>query len=162
MLLFCLPIMTKPPAAGIRYEISLNNWLYIEEQKMYNAYFARLAFVESTNTWDTINQIGAMGKYQFLATTLSDLGIYVTPAQFALNPALFGPEKQDSVIRVFTSRNEAQLIKVINTHPEVNKFAILAASHLAGVQGVRNYFAQGTDAGDGNGTKISKYLKMFN
>lgn len=160
LLLVCLPATAKPPAAS--NEGAAERWHKIVEQQKYQAYFDKLSFYESTNTWDAINQIGAMGKYQFLASTLSDLGVYVTPEQFAANPALFGPKMQDSIIRVFTARNEAQLSEVIQSHPEVSKFAILAAAHLAGVRGVRDYFNLGLDRADGNGTKITEYLKKFN
>jgi hypothetical protein len=157
--LICLPAMAKPPAQRVSEPLTI--YIY-PSVNLYDIYFQRLAFYESSNTWDTINQIGAMGKYQFLASTLSDLGVYITPGQFAANPGLFGPEMQDSLIRVLTARNEVQLNHVINAHPEINKFAILAAAHLAGVRGVTDYFNLGIDRADGNGTKITEYLKKFN
>lgn len=116
----------------------------------------------------------AIGKYQFMTSTLAGLGYKgITYEKFKNDPSIFPPAEQEKAIVRFTKQNADSLSTVIrdyvgkidpNTEATITKEGILAAAHLSGVNGIKSYlesgFDQSKDHNDGS-TKISEYLAKF-
>lgn len=128
-----------------------------------------------------INPIGAMGVWQFMSYTLSDLGYgFITPYSFSKNPEIFPIELQEEVLDLKISRDLALLThqwwrgnrsinyieKYVGTKVygvEVTLSGILAAAHLGGAGGVIRFFDTmgGYNPSDIFGTSLFSYLRDF-
>ena len=116
---------------------------------------------ESSRSFDTINNIGALGGWGMMPKTL--LWLKIDTANF----------RQDSVKQVLavqqlidTNRYQLKLyIKHFSGKSfrgvEITETGILAAAHLAGVTGVKRWFDYGINARDINGASIEGYLKRY-
>ena len=118
---------------------------------------------ESGNRYHIKNRFGYLGKYQFHISTLKSLGIKTTKIEFLSNPDL----QEEAMDRLLTS-NYRTLRRYIRKYDGkilhgvvVTKSGILAAAHLGGAGNVRNWFRKGENFADANGTKITKYMKIF-
>jgi hypothetical protein len=118
---------------------------------------------ESGNRYDIVNQFGYMGKYQFGKSTLKTLKIKVTPDAF-----LNSPDLQEYAMLQNLYYNKKKLQKYIDKFDgqEINgilvtESGILAAAHLGGAGSVKKYFRSGKVMQDGNGVKITSYMKQF-
>ncbi len=118
---------------------------------------------ESGNRYDIVNQYGYMGKYQFGKSTLKTLKIKVTTDAF-----LNSPDLQEYAMLQNLYYNKKKLQKYIDKFEgqEINgilitESGILAAAHLGGPGSVRKYFRSGKIMKDGNGVKITSYMKQF-
>ena len=132
--------------------------------------FKKLLFkTESTCNYNIVHSSGAMGGYGFTSQTLRSLGIFLTPDSFRLFPYLFPMELQEVLLDRLIKRNYSILYtiikdnkgKVLNDSIMVTECGILAAAHLAGPGGVIEFFKNGTNPQDSNGTSILTYLKLF-
>ena len=121
---------------------------------------------ESNNNHMVINQYGMLGKYQFSPSTIRGLGFKITNSEFLSNPKL-----QDSVMVKYLRENNKTLKRIITQYEgkvfkgvRVTRAGVLAAAHLAGAGGVRNYFSSDDLYGrrDGNGTSVRDYMHLFN
>lgn len=169
LLLFCISASAAPPPMNFRElnekAAEYNRVMSILE---YQKYYWKLAEKESALKWDVINSINAIGLFQFTDATLKDLGYPVTSDQFRINPNIFPPSMQFEAVDSLTRRNERLLRGIISKYDgtvlngtKITKFGILASAHLSGSTGVKNYFAQGDNAKDLNGTTIQDYLIQF-
>ena len=118
---------------------------------------------ESGNRYDITNTWGYMGRYQFGKATLKGLGYNVTKKEFLNNPQL-----QDSAMMALLLHNKEKLQSYIDIYDgktingmEITESGILAAAHLGGQGSVKRYFRNGKVFRDGNGTKITSYMKQF-
>jgi hypothetical protein len=118
---------------------------------------------ESTNRYDVVNKWGYMGKYQFGKRTLKGLGFEVTRKEFLNNPQL-----QEEAMMALLLHNKEKLQLYIDTFDGktingmlITESGILAAAHLGGQGSVKRYFKNGKVFRDGNGTKITSYMKTF-
>ena len=118
---------------------------------------------ESTNRYDVVNRWGYMGKYQFGRSTLKGLGFKVTKQEFLNNPQL-----QEEAMMALLLHNKEKLQKYIDVFDGqtvngmlITESGILAAAHLGGQGSVKRYFKNGKVFRDGNGTKITSYMKQF-
>jgi hypothetical protein len=118
---------------------------------------------ESGNRYDITNTWGYMGRYQFGKATLKGLGYNVTKKEFLNNPQL-----QDSAMIDLLNHNKEKLQSYIDIYDgktingmEITESGILAAAHLGGQGSVKRYFRNGKVFRDGNGTKITSYMKQF-
>ena len=118
---------------------------------------------ESGNRYGVVNQFGYMGKYQFGKSTLRTLKIKVTKDDF-----LNSPDLQEYAMLQNLLYNKKRLQKYIDRFEgqEVNgilitESGILAAAHLGGPGSVRKWFRTGKVAKDGNGVKITQYMRQF-
>ncbi len=124
---------------------------------------------ENSGRWQGVNEIGAIGKYQFMSYTLRELGIDIVPSDFERDPEIFPESVQDSIMLENIKRNEKYLREIIEKHSGdtlecgavVTKDGILAAAHLAGRGGVKRYFEDGYNARDKNGTSVEDYIVKF-
>jgi hypothetical protein len=122
-----------------------------------------IGFRESGNRYDITNTWGYMGRYQFGKATLKGLGYNVTKKEFLNNPQL-----QDSAMIDLLNHNKEKLQSYIDIYGgktingmEITESGILAAAHLGGQGSVKRYFRNGKVFRDGNGTKITSYMKQF-
>ena len=118
---------------------------------------------ESGNRYDVVNQFGYMGKYQFGKSTLRTLKIKVTKEAF-----LNSPDLQEYAMQQNLLYNKRKLQKYIDRFDGclvdgilITESGILAAAHLGGPGSVKKYFRSGKVAKDGNGVKITNYMKRF-
>ena len=118
---------------------------------------------ESSNNYLVVNEFGYMGRYQFGKATLKGLGINVTKEEFINNPKL-----QERAMHMLLSHNRKKLKRYIKKYEGqiihgilVTESGILAAAHLAGQGNVRKFLKNGFVFEDGNGTKMTSYMKQF-
>jgi hypothetical protein len=167
-MLICISTTARPPAASYmelnQKAAEYNKIIAIAE---YQKYYWKMAQAESSMVWDTINSRGYFGLFQFGESTLHDLGHKISCNQFRSDPNIFTPSMQFEAMDSLTRRNERQLKDVIERNSGkvidgivVSKWSILAASHLGGVTGTRNYFEKGLNKSDGR-TTIEDYIKKF-
>jgi len=154
---------------------TVNNTVKINKILEYNlfqnqleTFLTHLAFKESTNNPDTFNTIGYIGKYQFGKAALKDVKINIDIKEFQTNSSIFPEALQDTAIIRLLRINKKRLTATIETYNNtkinginITESGILAAAHLAGAYGVKQYFENGTNFKDKYGTSIEKYLKEF-
>lgn len=143
-----------------------------------NLFANELGRLESDNDYRRVNNIsGAMGRYQFMPSTLTGLKrIFNLPDWVDRNYFLNSPSLQDQYFEAHINdlenyiRNN-RLYKYYGTSvvgslrwPSLksnwNKAGMLAAMHLAGTGNVRNYFLHGTNTNDGK-TSLTDYGAYF-
>ena len=123
------------------------------------------------------NGIGALGKYQFMPTTLNALKyLYSLPDWRNDNYFLSNPELQevylnalfdDSLNFIKNNNLNAYSGKVVtgrkrfkNITTPINEYGMLAAIHLSGTGNLKRFFLDGHDPDDGL-TSLSDYLVYF-
>jgi len=138
----------------------------------------RLAQMESGGNYQAVNpSSGALGKYQFMPTTLNSLqSLYNLPHWFSSNEFLNHPELQeiyfDSHIQDLTSFidnnglriNEGSLVRGSMRFSRINVpvtfYGLLGGAHLAGTGNLKRFFETGYDPNDGQ-TSLSDYIAYF-
>ena len=132
-------------------------------QKELENFLDAIGFRESSNDYTVTNKWGYMGKYQFGRSTLKGLGFKVTKKEFLSNPQL-----QEEAMMALLLHNKEKLQKYIDVFDGqtingmyISESGILAAAHLGGQGSVKRYFKNGRVFRDGNGTKITSYMKTF-
>ncbi len=144
----------------------------------YAAYASRLGMRESGGRYDNVNSLGFLGKYQFGAMALEDLGLVKPGVGKKGERALDDPNNwrlpggkqaflkdaglQEEAMLRYTKSNYAELkrLKVISNNSSSEQIAgYLAAAHLAGPGGAKN-LSVGADSADAYGTKTSSYFKL--
>ena len=135
----------------------------VEEIKGMNEFLYAIGHQESGNRYFVVNRFGYMGKYQFGKSTLRTLKIKVTKEAF-----LNSPDLQEYAMQQNLLYNKRKLQKYIDRFDGclvdgilITESGILAAAHLGGPGSVKKYFRSGKVAKDGNGVKITNYMKRF-
>jgi len=141
------------------------------ERKNLNTFLKDLAMRESSGKWDTINQLGYIGLYQFGDIALKDVGLddKITTTKFKENPNIFPPEMQTKAMIDLLKNNKHYTRRVYNkigevyNGIEVTESGILAASHLVGAKSVRKYLKSSgkINEKDGNGISVKDYMEKF-
>ena len=130
----------------------------------HNQFLEDLGMRESSGNYKAVNQFGYLGKYQFGRRTLNALGYKnISNREFLSNPSL-----QDQVMEDLMVHNKKILRRYIQKYAGrtihgiyITESGILAAAHLAGAGNVRKFFRKGYEFKDGNGTKMTSYMKKF-
>jgi len=129
----------------------------------HEAYLEALGNFESGNSYTKVNRFGYMGRYQFGKATLKAVDINVSRKTF-----LNDPDLQEEAMQRLMLSNYKTLKRYIKKYEGkvhhgvlVTKSGILAAAHLGGAGNVRRWFRNGKNFADGNGTKITSYMKIF-
>ena len=129
----------------------------------HQAFLDAIGFRESGNRYDVVNRYGYMGKYQFGKKTLKGLGIKVTQDEFLNSPYI-----QEKAMYALLRQNKRSLRKYIEKYNGkyvhgvlVTESGLLAAAHLGGAGSVKKWFRTGKVRKDGNGVKITSYMKQF-
>ena len=104
-----------------------------------------------------------MGRYQFGNSTLKTLKIKTTRKEFLNNTVL-----QEYAMYQHLQYNKKKLQKYIDKYEGqivhgilVTESGLLAAAHLGGQGSVKKWFRTGKIREDGNGVKITSYMKRF-
>lgn len=141
---------------------------------------ARLGELESSNNYSAINQLYYVGKYQFGAPALIDLG-YVktgTTSNKALkntDPSVWTGKDdikvlddyfkatmvQEKIMDTYMDRNYKTLKRIgvdMDSLNDAEKAGLIAAAHLMGAGGAKKYF-KGEVTSDANGTSTEKYYR---
>jgi len=132
-------------------------------QPSHQQFLEAIGHRESSNNYLVVNEFGYMGRYQFGRATLKGLGINVTREEFINNPKL-----QERAMHMLLSHNQKKLKRYIKKYDGkivhgilITESGILAAAHLAGQGNVRKFLRNGFVFEDGNGTKMTSYMKQF-
>ncbi len=122
-----------------------------------------IGFKESGNRYDIVNRFGYMGRYQFGKKTLRGLGFKISREEF-----LNSPKIQEEAMYKLLQTNKRYLKKYIAKYEGkyvhgvlVTESGLLAAAHLGGAGSVKKWFRTGKVRKDGNGVKITTYMKRF-
>jgi hypothetical protein len=133
------------------------------DPKGHESFLNKIGNFESGNNYKKVNRFGYMGRYQFHKTTLKAIDINVSRKIF-----LSSPELQEEAMRRLLTENKRTLKRFIRKYDGkivhgvyVTESGILAAAHLGGAGNVMNWFRKGEDFKDGNGTPITRYMKVF-
>lgn len=167
-ILFCATTTAKNKEVN-RQPINMAAMLEEQREEAYLKLMTKMSLAESSGDWTKVNRIGAMGRYQFLRTTLQGLGIDIDTGEFRSNPNVFPPSVQDSAMIAYLKYNERILQEIMDEHlgdtlecgAVVTRTGILAAAHLGGAGSVRRFFREGYVAQDENGTTIVDYIVKF-
>jgi len=132
--------------------------------KNHSTFLDAIGFRESSNNYKAVNQFGYLGKYQFGRKTLNAIGFKdVSNREFLANPSI-----QEEAMLVLLKRNKHTLRREIKKYVGktingiyITESGILAAAHLGGAGNVKKFFRKGYEFKDGNGTKITSYMKRF-
>lgn len=131
--------------------------------KGHDAFLNKLGNFESGNDYKKVNRFGYMGRYQFGEQALEQVGLDLTRKEFLNNP-----EIQELAMQRLLEFNDDTLDKFITKYEGkklhgvlVTRSGVLAAAHLGGPTNVKKWFRSGKDFKDGNGTSITKYMKIF-
>ena len=132
-------------------------------QPSHQQFLEAIGHRESSNNYSVVNEFGYMGKYQVGKATLKGLGINVTKEEFITNPKL-----QERAMHMLLSHNRKKLKRYIKKYEGqiihgvlITESGVLAAAHLAGQGNVRKFLKNGFVFEDGNGTKMTSYMKQF-
>jgi len=149
--------------AQIAGDIERENKIKQHQKEELERFLTDVGFRESGNRYNITNKWGYMGKYQFGRSTLKGLGFKVTKEEFLNNPQL-----QEEAMMALLLHNKEKLQKYIDVFDGqtvngmlITESGILAAAHLGGQGSVKRYFKNGKVFRDGNGTKITSYMKQF-
>lgn len=132
--------------------------------KNHNKFLEDLGFRESSGNYKAVNQYGYLGKYQFGRKTLNNLGYKnISNRQFLSDPSIQEQAMEDllvhnkKILRRYIKKYEGKVINGIL----ITESGVLAAAHLAGPGNVKKFFRKGYEFRDGNGTKMTSYMKKF-
>ena len=135
--------------------------VYIKSE--YELFLDAIGHQESGNRYNIVNRYGYMGRYQFGRSTLKTLKIKTTKQEFLQDTFL-----QEYAIHKHLIYKKKRLDKYINKYEGqiihgvlVTESGLLAAAHLGGAGSVRKWFRTGKVRQDGNGVKITSYMKRF-
>ena len=118
----------------------------------------------------------AFGKYQFIDSRLTDVANFLGVSKPDYDEFLNNKDEQENsfighcnlMLRDLQNNGSMDYIgtpiKGANKYPidtVTNVYGLLGGGHLAGVNGVKNYFENGTDASDSLGTHTSDYIAKF-
>lgn len=132
--------------------------------KNHSTFLTAIGFRESSGNYKAVNRFGYLGKYQFGRKTLNAIGFNnVSNREFLASPKL-----QEQAMLILLKKNKHTLRKEIKKYSGkvvhgvyITESGLLAAAHLGGAGNVRKFFRKGYNFADGNGTKITSYMKQF-
>ena len=132
--------------------------------KNHSKFLEDLGMRESSGNYKAVNQFGYLGKYQFGRKTLNNLGYKnISNRQFLSDPTIQEQAMEDllvhnkKILRRYIQKYDGKVVNGVF----VTQSGILAAAHLAGAGNVRKFFRKGYEFRDGNGTKMSSYMRKF-
>jgi hypothetical protein len=162
------PAPTPPPSTSSTAPVTVSG-IPID----FASYAKRIGALESSNNYGAVNSLGYLGKYQFGALALQDLGLVKkgTSLKGLDNPEnwnieggkqafLNDPDLQEKSFIRYTTMNfkTLQRTRVVSVQSPPDQIAgFLAASHLLGPGGARDLM-RGKVSTDAYGTKSSKYF----
>ena len=132
--------------------------------KNHSTFLDAIGFRESSNNYKAVNRFGYLGKYQFGRATLNAIGFKdVSNREFLASPSI-----QEEAMLILLKKNKHTLRREIKKYVGktihgvyITESGLLAAAHLAGAGNVKRFFRKGYEFKDGNGTKMTSYMKKF-
>jgi len=132
--------------------------------KNHSKFLEDLGMRESSGNYKAVNRFGYLGKYQFGRRTLNALGYQnISNREFLANASI-----QEEVMYALLTHNKKILRRQIEKYHGktingiyITESGILAAAHLAGPGNVKRFLKKGYEFKDGNGTKMTSYMKKF-
>lgn len=158
------PLVSITKIEIVENQPEFNTEVKISKIKNTGAFLSDIGHRESSNRYKVVNRYGYLGKYQFSRKTLNDIGFkHISNREFLATPQI-----QEEAMRILLEKNKHTLRHQIKKYDGkivngvlVTESGILAAAHLAGAGNVKKWFRKGEDFKDGNGTKLTSYLKTF-
>ncbi len=147
--------------------ISIEKTIFDPELKTFDEFIDAVGFRESTNTWDTVNQYGMLGYFQFNESTLKSIGISVSRSDFLSNKELqtgafiqLLKENRKTYQKYITKYNYR---KINGVDGRITESGILMAFHLKPKDAIAFFNSGGIykGTGDGNGTSVQHYIEKF-
>ena len=161
VIIFLSPAIVAPTSPIITPTVTIKQPK--PEIKDHYLFLNDLGHQESGNRYDIVNRFGYMGRYQFGKSTLRTLKIKVSKEAF-----LSSPDLQEYAMQQLLCYNKKRLQKYIDEFDGqivhgilVTESGLLAAAHLGGAGSVKKWFRTGKARKDGNGIKITSYMKRF-
>ena len=155
------PLKPNPIVEILIEELSIDSLEL--KQLSHQQFLEAIGHQESGNRYHIVNRYGYMGKYQFGKSTLRTLRIKVSKKEFLKDTLL-----QEEAMLKLLLHNKKRLQKYINKYEGkvvhgilVTESGLLAAAHLGGQGSVKKWFRNGRIRKDGNGVKITSYMKRF-
>lgn len=159
----------------------------VNSMKNYDAFLEAVGARESSGDYKIVNSIGFLGKYQMGEAALIDSDYYKkdgtakndwkdewTGKDGVNSKADFldSPKAQENAIRTYMDVQwkyitnmglDKAVGKTLSDGTTLTQSGMLAGAHLVGIGGLRDYIKSDgqTVPKDGNGTKISEYVKEF-
>ena len=157
------PIIQLKPKPIVEMQVKITAPELVIMSTSHEQFLNAMGHRESTNNYTVVNKFGYMGRYQFGQSTLKTLKINVSRTEFISNPVL-----QEKAMYLLLKHNKRKLKRYINKYEGkiihgvlVTESGVLAAAHLGGAGSVRKWFRTGQIRSDGNGVKITSYMKLF-
>ena len=173
--LILLSLTVKAPDRNFELEAKLEiTWMNIYREMEYKKFKSAIKFHESGNDWKIINNINAMGYYQFTQGTLRVLGCDLDPELFKTATWVFPPSTQEFFMDELVNYHRKLLEPYIEKYNgktirgiDVTTSGLLAAAHIAGVgnkkdkTGVIGWLLYNHNPQDCNKTSLEDYLIKF-
>ena len=155
-------------------EAIYTKYAYIKKLQQSASLRDSLAFRESSNNPQAVNQFGYVGMFQLGKIAFKDIGrttrehthirkhLPITLAVYPIKEQIEDVEKLISNNKRYLRSVNAFVGRRING-VKITQNGMLAGAHLCGHVAVKKYIKSGgrTDMKDGNGVKVSSYIKMF-
>jgi hypothetical protein len=154
--------------------LKLRSLLEIVDEKYHESELSRfindLGYSESGNNWQSVNQIGCFGEWQFGESTLKYLGYRkITLKKFQAHPEIFPRDVQLKALKTLIKVNLMLLLQYEHFIGDsingvvITKSGMIAASHLGGAGSLQKYLDSNgkINKKDVLGTSITDYLKRF-
>ena len=160
---FTAPVLVIEPKPINKIEIDSAPIEIDFDSRGHMAFLTAMGHQESGNRYDIVNRFGYMGKYQFGKSTLKTLKIKVSKKEFLNNPELQEEAMHKLLLynkkklQIYIDKFDGQVVHGIL----VTESGLLAAAHLGGAGSVKKWFRTGSIRKDGNGVKITSYMKRF-
>lgn len=150
----------------------------LSEVKAVDEFMDAVGFRESTDNYCAVNTYGYIGRYQFGISALVQTGVCETREEATKlrdefmnsdNPTtVWSKVSQDKAMLTLMEYHKRSLKNYIKEYDgtyvngvHITESGILAAAHLKGTGGVRQYFNSGINSKDGYGTTIESYIEEF-
>lgn len=172
---YCPPVEQPTPAWERRFNHFVDAAKTVvkqQERKEFKRFVEAIGQKESSGQQEAINDVGAMGKYQFTPNTLRRLGYDINIRRFINSPKEeFSLKMQEEAMMKLLKFNRKILQDYIDKYAGevldngvfVTESGILAAAHLGGAFGVQKYLETGGvyNPCDMYGTSLTDYMKKF-
>jgi len=174
LLIFISRICSAPTLDFRLRMLKLRSLLEIVDEKYHESELSRfindLGYSESGNNWQSVNQIGCFGEWQFGESTLKYLGYRkITLKKFQAHPEIFPRDVQLKALKTLIKVNLMLLLQYEHFIGDsingvvITKSGMIAASHLGGAGSLQKYLDSNgkINKKDVLGTSITDYLKRF-
>jgi len=171
ILLIVAHLECSKPIEYVRISGSISSKKDEKKDFDFDEYARRISSHESSDNPTAISPSGLyMGKYQIGELALKDIGWKgVTVQKFRRDPSIFDEHDQRKALEMIAAKNRVYLSKYIISCSGKEMYGIkittagmLAAAHHIGARKVKDFLRTGKVAKDGNGIKMTLFLRRMN